>query len=159
MTTIKATLRLTPAHLFLACTAVLAASGAYATPEFLPPGMRVCQQMKDDAERLACYDRELAAHTVAPEKTFGLNAEKTRETQKIKTAVEAPSVAAKVTAITHRPHGELVYTLDNGQVWAQLLAAESRIEVGNTVSVKPGAMGSFFLYSPSGLATRVKRVQ
>jgi hypothetical protein len=61
--------------------------------------------------------------------------------------------------IAHRPHGELVFTLDNGQVWQQLLAGESRIEVGNTVTVKPGAMGSFFLYSPYGLATRVKRVQ
>jgi hypothetical protein len=143
----------------MACIAALTASAAYATPEFLPPGMRVCQAMQDDGQRLACYDRELATYTVPPEKTFGLTSEKVRATQHLEAAVEAPSVAAKVTAIARRTRGELVFTLDNGQVWVQQQAADSRIEVGNAVTVKPGTLGSYFLFAPSGQATRVKRVQ
>ena len=83
---------------------VLSGWGAEVQPQVPQSALRACASIVADAERLACYDRELAAHTVAPEKTFGLSGEKTRETQHIKTAVEAPSVGAKVAVIAHRPH-------------------------------------------------------
>jgi hypothetical protein len=145
----------------LALIAGLAAVAAVrAAPEVLPPGLRACAQEKDDAQRLVCYDREMARYTVAPEQTFGLSAEKVRKTQHLEPAVTEPqSLSAKVTALAQRPYGQLVFTLDNGQVWVQQEAAESRIKIGDTITLKPGTFGSYFLASPSGRATRVKRVQ
>jgi hypothetical protein len=146
--------------LFALIAALAAVAGVHGAPEILPPGLRTCAQEKEDAARLACYDREMARYTVPPEETFGLSPEKVRTTQHLeRMAAEPQSVSAKMTGLAQRPHGELVFTLDNGQVWVQQEAAESRIKVGDTITLKPGAFGSYFLYSPAGRATRVKRVQ
>ena len=146
--------------LFTLAATLGVATLARAAPEFLPPGLRACAQEKDDPQRLACYDREMAHYTVPPEQAFGLTPEKVRKTQHIESvAAEPQRLSATVTSLAQRPHGEIVFTLDNGQVWVQQEAADSRVKVGDVISIKPGSFGSYFLYSTSGRATRVKRVQ
>jgi hypothetical protein len=68
-------------------------------------------------------------------------------------------MSATVTSIDKRPRGELVVTLDNGQVWAQKNADRYfPLEVGDTVEILAGALGSFRLLAGSR-ATAVTRVQ
>jgi hypothetical protein len=66
---------------------------------------------------------------------------------------------AVVSAISNRPRGELVVTLDNGQVWAQIEATRYPLKPGDHVEIDVGAMGSYVLWSPSNRrATKVTRI-
>jgi hypothetical protein len=66
---------------------------------------------------------------------------------------------AVVSAISNRPRGELIVTLDNGQVWAQIEATRYPLKPGDQVEIDVGAMGSYVLWSPSNRrATKVTRI-
>lgn len=106
-----------------------------------------CAIIVDDARRLACYDEAFGA----PDSPA--NDEARRE--------EASnfSFSAVVSGLERR--GErFVATLDNGQVWSQA-ETNTRIDirVGDTVTIRRGALGSYLLSDGEGLATRVKRVR
>jgi hypothetical protein len=87
---------------------------------------------------------------VAPDKR-----ERTRETANALTQMQAT-----VTGISRRGFGELVVTLDNGQVWAELAAdPDFDLEVGNQVTIKRASLGSFLMINPSKRSTRVNRLR
>jgi hypothetical protein len=66
---------------------------------------------------------------------------------------------AIVSAVSNRPRGELVVTLDNGQVWVQLEPANYPLKPGDHVEIDVGALGSYILWSPSNRrATKVTRI-
>jgi hypothetical protein len=66
---------------------------------------------------------------------------------------------AVVRNVSNRPRGELVVTLDNGQVWAQIEATRYPLKPGDHVEIDVGAMGSYVLWSPSNRrATKVTRI-
>ena len=67
---------------------------------------------------------------------------------------------ARITAIERLPLGEFVVTLDNGQVWRQK-AKESigPLHVGDEVTIRAGALGSFRLSGSSNRSTLVQRVK
>jgi hypothetical protein len=66
---------------------------------------------------------------------------------------------AVVSGISNRPQGELVVTLDNGQVWTQIEATRYPLKAGDHVEIDVGAMGSYVLWSPSNRrATKVTRI-
>jgi hypothetical protein len=66
---------------------------------------------------------------------------------------------AVVSAVSNRPRGELVVTLDNGQVWVQLEATNYPLKAGDHVEIDVGALGSYILWSPSNRrATKVTRI-
>lgn len=70
------------------------------------------------------------------------------------------ALEATVTGIDRRAHGELVVTLDNGQVWQQLTMSQSiRLKVGDPITVKPGALGSYSLSGPQRGSIKVKRIK
>ena len=55
---------------------------------------------------------------------------------------------------------QFIVTLDNGHVWVQSETnSRARLAVGDTVTIKKGALASYLLITPSKVATRVKRVQ
>jgi len=69
-------------------------------------------------------------------------------------------ITAKVTHVGVRARGELVVTLDNGQVWAQLAPlAYFPLEAGDVVRIKSASLGSYQLIAPSQRATKVTRIQ
>jgi hypothetical protein len=159
--------------LYLTTTAVVLADA-------LPDSLRLCMQLQDDAHRLSCYDREVASlstrrsadHATAPqpsnpvpspEKSFGLRGELADKVRKQSSQAEEPvldQLTSQVVHVSQRAHGELVLTLSNGQAWAQNQAsANFVVRVGEPVTIKPGALGSFLLSNSSGRATRVTRVQ
>jgi hypothetical protein len=69
-------------------------------------------------------------------------------------------ITAVVTAVSVRGRGELVVTLDNGQVWAQNEAvAYFPLNVGDTVKIHSAALGSYLLLTPAKRTTKVTRVR
>jgi hypothetical protein len=69
-------------------------------------------------------------------------------------------ITAVVTAVSFRVRGELMMTLDNGQVWAQNEAIEYfPVNVGDTVKIRSAALGSYTLATPAKRTTKVTRVR
>jgi hypothetical protein len=97
-----------------------------------------CTREKDDTRRLACFDR--AAEEPKQDAT-------------------PKRLTAKVAGIEKRARGELVFTLDNGQVWAQReVGAYFPVDVGDEVTILAGTLGSHRLLVGSR-ATAVTRVR
>jgi hypothetical protein len=108
---------------------------AVAADDDLAQRIDACTREQDDARRLACFDRAAAPKAVTKR------------------------ISATVTAIEKRPRGELVITLDNGQVWAQKEAgAYFPLKVGDPVAILAGTLGSFRLIA-ANRATAVTQVQ
>ncbi len=95
---------------------------------------------------------------VNPGTEFGLSvaAKQARDPEKAK----QDSISAEVATVARRPTGEMVVTLANGQVWAQLDSdTRARLKTGDTVTIRRAALGSYLLVTPSKMAMRVKRVK
>jgi hypothetical protein len=69
----------------------------------------------------------------------------------------AERMDAEVVELERRPHGQLVLTLDNGQVWAQKTAETARVKVGDRIAIKKGSFNSFLLVLPNNTTVRVAR--
>jgi hypothetical protein len=94
--------------------------------------------------------------------SFGYHGDVARE-KVDREAAAAPKLKmlqARITAIERLPLGEFVVTLDNGQVWRQK-AKESigPLHVGDQVTIRAGALGSFRLSGSSNRSTMVQRVK
>ena len=59
---------------------------------------------------------------------------------------------ATVVALRERPYGQMVVTLDNGEVWSELSASRSfLVEVGDTITMKSGRFSKGYrLVAPGG---------
>jgi hypothetical protein len=138
----------------------------------------------DDARRLHCFDAVVAdlprapatpaaavaappsapqpaappptpASSVSREEKFGARGDLDPEKRE-----ELKEISGKVTEVGTRPHGEIVVTLDNGQVWAERSASRKiKVKVGDTVRIESGALGSFVLIAPNGRSSKVARVR
>ncbi len=138
----------------------------------LPPTLQECAKLRSPKDRLACYDREVAvlgggnsAATETPktlEERFGYRGEVAKEEAMRKKSEEPKleAISSKLARIVRRPQGPSVFTLENGQVWEQR-APDSMftVDVGDEVTIKAAALGSFLLVSPRGRGTRVSRVR
>jgi len=142
-----------------------------------------CARERDDAQRLQCFD-SAAAQSAEAHAAASLDASPvTRDTRPAAAASSedfgvrgselarkrdaavpeqerAPQrIDARVTGISKRPRGELVFTLDNGQLWVQKAAgAHFPIKVGDPVTILAGTLGSFRLVV-GNRSTQVTRVQ
>jgi hypothetical protein len=140
-----------------------------------------CASERDDARRLACFDAAAArarlqpakaaaaaaepatlaaAPTLTKEEKFGLRGDLKQE--KVKQApelAELESLSGKVTRVAAKPHGQLIVTLDNGQTWTEIQTNSGlRVKVGDQVTVKSGALGSYSLVA-NGRSSKVTRVR
>lgn len=70
-------------------------------------------------------------------------------------------MTAKVSELGTLPRGELLLTLDNGQVWQQKPGDRAmRIKVGDDVTIHRASLGSFLLTSQAANGSmRVTRVK
>ena len=146
-------------------------AGAVTAGDFLS-----CAGEKDDARRLACFDAAVVhagkqgatqAANAAPvavvplskEEKFGLRGDLKQEKAKVAPELaEIQELKAQVTKVTVKPHGELVLTLDNGQVWYEIQTSSGiRVKTGEQVTIKSGALGSFSLVAPNGRSSKVTR--
>jgi hypothetical protein len=146
-----------------------------------------CAGIAEDAARLACYDeafgRRSIAHTgesaaapvtldagvaassavatVDPVADFGLtdSQKRARDPEQAKKTMP-DSITATVAHVRRRPTGELVVTLDNGQVWAQTeTVSQAVVKPGDLVTIRKGALGSFVLVTANRIATKVQRTK
>jgi len=156
---------------------LLAVTGASTTSaEDAAENLRACVNEPDDARRLQCYDTEMARQAastsnaqladstpaatapLSAEERFGLNDEQAREKENIDESPKLDRLSTTVTSIARRPQGELAMTLGNGQVWVQKQATSFDVRVGERVTIKTAALGSFLMSNASGRSTRVTRV-
>jgi len=132
---------------------------ALAADADLSERIAACTREHDDARRLACFDRaaapkadagKVAAGKVDATQEFGVQGSelaRNRDDGEAHDESAPPKrMTAKVAALEQRPRGELVFTLDNGQVWAQKeVGAYLPVKVGDSVTILAGSLGSFRL--------------
>jgi hypothetical protein len=106
-----------------------------------------CSEQTDDAQRLACYDAEFGK----PSKT----------TVRPAVAVAAPATKREsIASLRRMADGRYQATLENGEVWEQQEPdPRTEMRVGDLVTVRPAALGSFMLVTAVGARTRVTRVK
>lgn len=144
---------------------------------------RRCAALADDRARLACYDSifgkpaavpapagaatgtvaaaPAAATAANPAADFGLTEAAKRALEPEESRQRLPeSISGTVAKVARQPAGELVLTLENGQVWTQLqVDVRARVAVGDPVTIKKAALGSYLLVTEDRYATRVRRVK
>ena len=142
------------------------AAAAETPNEKIPAELRNCVGIERNTERLACFDRGIAAlmgaaGVTAPsaETSFGLVANTRRaEPARGEASEELRTVRAKVAALQNS-NGDEVITLDNGQVWRQLSGGLLLLKVGDEIEISRAALGSFQMKVPSGRTGKVKRLR
>jgi hypothetical protein len=159
--------------LILTGTCVVA-SVAHTAQYELPASLIECLTQKDDALRLSCYDREVARlkrepvtapppapANIDPQASFGYRGGAIPEEQERRKAEVAalPQLDSTIVAISKRPYGELVLTLENQQVWVQKSPDSTRLKVGDRITIKRAMLGAFLLVGPTGRSTSVARLQ
>jgi hypothetical protein len=154
----------------LACTLICSAYAAQPLS-----GLMACRMLTDGAARLACFDREAAtlagtattpqpasAPALNPKEQFGLPEHAL--VQKEIAAGTRPSavntIEARVAQLSRTSDGRSVITLDNQQVWRQLMVdRDLLLKPGETVTISRGVLGSFWLETKEGRGTKVTRVR
>lgn len=132
-------------------TLLICAAGACA--DSLTTQLRGCTSIKNNNERLSCYDALSKTLDRRAEQDFG------QEQQRI--AEEAPdSISATIAGIRDGAYNKVIVTLDNGQVWQQNDSGRVHWDQGEKVLVERALFGSFFMKSAEGgRKIRVKRVK
>ena len=119
-----------------------------------------CTAIKPDAERLACYDRTVAALGKG-EETHEIvisDREQIRETRRSLFGFRLPSlfggkdddeldrIETTISGVSRSNEGGLVLAVDGGARWVQVdsRAIVGRIRPGDKVTISRGAMGAYF---------------
>jgi hypothetical protein len=103
----------------------------------------------------AAADASPKADSLTSEEKFGLRG----DLKKQKTP-ELQQLTANVTGVAERPWGELVVTLDNGQIWVEIESDSGvRLKAGDQVTIKTGALHSYLLTAPNGRSSKVRRLE
>lgn len=146
----------------------------------LPAPLKECRLEKNDALRLACYDREVDARAQSPtagtappasvpvstpgtpEERFGYEnvRDLERRDQNRGASPEPDELVAKVAEVSRPTGGVFVITLEIGQVWKQNSPDPYfLVRTGEQVTIKRAALGSFMMSGKSWWSTRVSRVR
>gem|GEM_PF-1862118 len=129
--------------------------------------MEVCFRQADATARLACFDHEMRRrHAAAAVKqraadNVGLQGPELRK--KLKEQGVAPEpvqpIVATLVRLLPRPQDQNAFELDNGQIWEQAESmANLDVRLHDTVTIKPGVLGAFFLTTPRNQRVRVHRI-
>jgi hypothetical protein len=146
-----------------------------------------CAGEVDDSSRLRCFDDvagELAVAdtpSVPPEaapvaevavaaaiteaslsdvEQFGMTVELAEEKAGVGGETELLEISTVAVEVTERIRGELVVTLDNGQIWTEKDSkAGFRVKAGDTVVIRKGRLGGYRMVDRSGRASAVVRVE
>ena len=142
----------------------VSAAARAALPNPLADGLRHCASESDQAKRLACFDALAASVPKVQADQFGLTSDIAQKREPVPQKEVAKKAAEEVLPGTimrlgQGPQGELVFTLDNHQVWMQS-QVDSRFSfaVGEQVHIEHGAMGSLWLAADHGRKTKVRRI-
>jgi hypothetical protein len=152
----------------MAAMAALSVSAGVRGAESIPPVLEPCVALLRDAERLACYDRAVAAlragektAAVSAENMFGASASTQGNPEQggVKRE-ELKQITAAVTSLRRSEDGMIILTLDNGQVWRQQDSdVRMMMAPGDVVTVIRASLGTFRIADKSGRFSRFKRVR
>jgi hypothetical protein len=151
--------------------------------------MEACSQLSDANVRLACFDREIqrrhaaaasanspanaapaspaspAAPTVSQkpvDDTIGLDGKQLLIKRKEEGIAPAPPthIVAVLAQLRPRPGNQYYFELDNGQVW-ESTDNQGPLLLGRreTVTIRSGVLGAFFLKTQEGNSIRVHRLK
>lgn len=162
----------------LAFIALLVCSTTALPAAQVPDSLRACAAESDNAQRLACYDKEMArlaqpphAHDAAPSTTpaaqngapadqFGLSEERIRKLKAQAGTPEPNERSAHITKISQFASGRARITLDNGEVWEQTEEDFGFSPMsGATATITRGALGGFWMTVEKYRKVRVKRIR
>jgi hypothetical protein len=157
--------------------AAVAAACVSALPQAVPGAeaeakpTHACSLVRDRSERLDCYDaafgkptgeadaRLEAAAPATAEANFGLTLEQIERRAPGGGAAKSDRIASAVVALKRDRDGRFTVTLENGQVWVQSeIQSGATLAIGDPVTIRSAAMGSYLLVTPRGVATRVRRL-
>jgi hypothetical protein len=94
----------------------------------------------------------------SPQDRFGSNA-KTKRYQGPQ-PVELDNLNGRIVAVSYKPRGESIVTLENGQIWEEA-EAESHLPLrpGEAITIHRGMLGAFYLSSDKVYGLRVRRLR
>ncbi len=148
-----------------------------------PPGavakLAACRQITEDTARLACFDREVAAFDVAlrDRKVAVVDQEEVRKTRRTLFGIALPriklfddaddgepeikQVTAVIKSTSQGEGGRIIFTLDDGAVWAQTddYPVYYAVKPGQKVTIKRGALSSYFADFEKTVTVRAKRLR
>ena len=165
----------------------IAALPSLASADTLAERVLACAGESSAVARLDCYDRvaaTLPGETDAPPAApavppvtsapapaaapppraavdeFGMNVDLEEALPEESRRPELDSIRATVTDIAKRPRGERLFTLDNGQVWTETSTERgARVDVGDEVEVRKGALSGYRLVGRGNRSSRVRRLR
>jgi hypothetical protein len=164
--------RLTRRSGLLLALALLAFSPLWAENENpVHPSLVGCTTLSKDTERLACFDRAVAAllagdatkvSPASPQEMFGMSQQLVRggRTETAAQREELANITARVNGWSRRSDGTSVIVLDNGQVWEAV--DEPKVLVlneGDEVRIERAALSTFRLVTPSKRSAKVRRIR
>ncbi|NJN50648.1 MAG: hypothetical protein HC809_01490 [Gammaproteobacteria bacterium] len=144
-----------------------------------------CASLPTPAERIVCYDRQFppehpsAATAVPPTAAPPSSpASPVAELVPVAPAPQSPqaddnnswthglfakpdqiNVASTIKAMHRRDTQNMIFLLANDEIWMQDSVRSLPFKVGDTVRIKNGTFGGYFLTSDSGTKTRVRRIK
>jgi hypothetical protein len=134
---------------------------ALAVAENLDDALRRCAREGDLAQRLACFDAIVNTLPQVEADRFGLTAdiERKRDPQAVQQAKDE-MLSGKISGLRQAPQDQLIFTLDNGQVWIQTEARPNiQFAVSEDVHIEHGFMSSLWLVADKHRKVRVKRLR
>ncbi len=165
-------------------SAIFLSPAAPATPPDTAVGqLLACRHIAAEAARLACFDRTSAVlastpspaqapsgatsameEAVDPQRTFGLPhatvVQRAAAAARIHVK-DASNITARIVGLGHDPDGRAILTLDNGQVWEQLVADGTDLYTrpGDSIRISRGWLDSYWLQTPSHHGCKVTRLR
>jgi hypothetical protein len=147
---------------WVATTALICVPAPAPADDSVIDRVRACVTEADDAERLACYDFAIGRSKPGQNEDLGVTGELLRQRQRQAAPPASPpqEMSGKIVAISKRPYGKFVVTLDNGQVWAQSEVLDFSLELGDVVTIRRGVLGALWMVKGNHHAqTRVERIK
>jgi hypothetical protein len=162
---------------------LLAAAPAFAQeqrPQERPQAvtrMLQCRTIQAIDERLACYDREVAAFEAAASsrELVVYDREQLRRTRRSLFGITLPDLSifgggddedgvtqieSTIRGLRQDPYGKYTFTLEDGARWVQIDSREMRAtpRLGQPIRIRRAMMGSYLANVGSQTAIRVRRV-
>lgn len=160
---------------FLASTPV-AAQDAQAPGAEVIEAVEQCREIPDGEQRLACYDRTIAAFSSARKNDeifvasreeldkarrglFGLRLPRLRIFDGKEGESEIKEITAKIASVSAGSEG-WVFKLENDSVWYQSeVQYIRRPSAGDTIAIRRAALGNYFAQVNGGLGFRIRRAE
>jgi hypothetical protein len=131
--------------------------------------LEVCYRMADATARVDCFDHEMQRRHAAAAGTqkraqdnVGLEGPELHKKLKEEGVAVEPvkPIVATITRLLPRSDNEYAFELDNGQTWEQ---AESKTDLyvkpHDSVTIKPGVLGAFYMTTSRSQRVRVHRIR